>query len=355
LTRVLERAELTAALAARQGLIERRPMAPADAIRAFTPLQGQHAPAPFIALAARIDRFERSDLEAAIDAGAVVKTTVMRLTLHLAAAEDYPAYHQLARQARLRTWRKTYPHLDEERVAAELRAWFAEPRGNAEIRERIGAYEGVADDPWTPVIFARTLLPLVQLPPAGHWDDKRRPAFVADPRPEPSPADAAELVLRRYLAAFGPASRRDVAAWAGVAQRDFAAAFERIETVAYRDEHDTELLDLPGAPLPPASTPLPVRLLAHWDQTLLAYADRDRIIPPELRTLKLTLSGDSTVTVGGRVAASWSMTDDDGTVTVEVTPHTDIPRAARDEIRAEAERVARIAHPRARRVNLNTR
>jgi hypothetical protein len=345
LTRTLSRAELTAALAARQGLIERLRIGPAEAIRALTPLQGQHAPAPFLALAARLDGFSRGDLERAIDAGAVVKTTLMRLTLHLAAADDYPAYHQLARQARMRNWRKAYPHLDEERVAADLRAWFATPRGNAEIREHIRGYDGVPEDPWSPVIFARMLLPLVQLPPAGHWDDRRRAAFVADPRPEPSPADAAALVLRRYLAAFGPASRRDVAAWAGVAQRDFDRAWDRVETVSYRDEHGRELLDLPGAPLPPASTRLPVRLLAHWDQPLLAYADRERIIPPEVAPLKLTLSGSPTVTVDGRVAASWSLSYEDGTATVEITPHADIPREARAELRAEAERIARFAHP----------
>jgi hypothetical protein len=346
LTRVLSRAELTAALAARQGLIERRRGSVADAVRDLTPLQGQHAPAPFIALAARLDRFTQADLEAAIAARAVVKSTLMRSTLHLAAAEDYPAYHQLARQARMRTWRKAYGHLDEERVVAELGAWFAEPRGNAEIRARVGAYDGVEETPYAPTMFARTLLPLVQLPPAGHWADRGRgAAFVADPRPLPSPEDAAELVLRRYLGAFGPASRRDAASWAGVAQRDFAAAFERIETVSYRDEHGSELLDLPGGPLPGASTPLPPRLLAHWDQPLLAYADRDRIIPPELRPLQLTLSGDPIVTVDGRVAASWSYAHEGDTVAIDVRAHRDIPRSARAGVRAEAERVAHLVHP----------
>jgi hypothetical protein len=143
-------------------------------------------------------------------------------------------------------------------------------------------------------------------------------------------------VVARYLGAFGPASRRDIAAWAGVAQRDLAPGWERLDTVAYRSEDGRELLDLPGDPLPPASTRLPVRLLSRWDQPLLAYADRDRIIPPELLPLKLTLSGDPTVTVDGRVAASWSLSSD----TIEITPHTDIPRAAWAGIRAEAERLA---------------
>jgi Winged helix DNA-binding domain len=348
--RILTRPELTAALAERQLLTERRHIAPDEAIRILTPLQGQEPQAPYVALAARLAGFTRADLEAAIEERTVVKTTIMRLTLHLAAAEEYPAYAQLARQPRLRVWRKTYPHLDEERVTAELGAWLREPRTNGEIRERVREYDGVADDPFTPVWFARVLLPLVQLPPAGYWDDSRRARFVADPRPRPEPAAAATLVLSRYLAAFGPASRRDVAAWAGVAQRDFAEA--SVETVSYRDERGVELLDLPGRPLPPASTPLPVRLLSQFEQPLLAYADRDRIIPPEIQPLQLTLSGDQTVTVDGRVAASWQLERAGDAVQVAVTPHVDVRRSARAEIRDEARRTARFCEPEARGVDV---
>jgi hypothetical protein len=350
--RTLTRPELTAALAARQGLIERQRLSPAEAIRRLTPLQGQHPPAPYLALAARLDGFARADLEAALAARSVVKTTLMRLTLHLAAADEYPAYAQLARQARMRTWRKQYAHLNEEAVAAELGAWLGEPRTNEEIRERVWRYEGVTDELWTPIIFARTLLPLVQLPPAGHWSDRRTPSFVVDPRPRPDPADAATLVLSRYLAAFGPASRRDVAAWAGVAQRDFAEAWQRLDTVEYRDDQGAALFDLPGRPLPPASTPLPPRLLAHWDQPLLAHADRERIIPTEVQPLKLTLSGDPTVTVDGRVAASWAVERERDAVLLTVTPHMEIGRSARGEIRAEAERTARFCEPDARTVEV---
>ena len=350
--RTLTRQELTAALAARQMLLERRRLAPAEAIRLLTPLQGQHPPAPYIALAARLDGFDRVDLEAAIRSRRVVKSTLMRLTLHVAAAAEYPAYAQLARQAGMRKWRDTYAHLDEARVAAELGAWLAQPRTNGEIRARILRYEGVADDPWTPVIFARTLLPLVQLPPAGFWDDKRRPGFVLDPRPRPDPVAAAMLVLSRYLAAFGPAGRRDAAAWAGVAQRDLAEAWTRLPVLTYRDERGAELLDLPGLPLPPASTALPVRLLANWDQPLLAHAERERILPPELLPLKLTLSGDPTVTVDGRVAASWQLRREGDAVQLTVTPLVELRRSARAEIRAEAERTARFCEPGARSIDV---
>ena len=152
-------------------------------------------------------------------------------------------------------------------------------------------------------------------------------------------------MLERYLGAFGPATKRDVAAWAGGAQRDFAAAWERLETVSFRDENGVELLDLPDQPLPPASTKLPVRLLARWDQVLLAYADRERIIPAELGPLRLTLSGDQTVTVDGRVAASWKLERATRRVKVAIQPHVAIRKSAHASIRAEAKRTARFVEP----------
>jgi Winged helix DNA-binding domain len=333
-------------------LIERQRVGPVEAIRRLTPLQGQDSPAPYVALAARLHEFAPPQLETALESGDVVKTTIMRVTLHLAAGADYPAYAQLSRQTRMRTWRKTYAHLDEERVVADLARWLGEPRSNEEIREQILRHEGVPDDNYRPLVFARTLVPLVQVPPAGYWRDRKRPRFVIDPRPLPDPIDAAALVLERYLAAFGPATKRDAAAWAGVAQRDFADAFERVPTVSYRDETGAELIDLPNQPLPPAAAKLPPRFLARWDQPLLAFENRDRIIPPQLQPLKLTHSGDQTVTVDGRVAASWALERFARWVRVAIEPHVDIPKRAHAQIREEAKRAALFAQPEAERVEV---
>jgi hypothetical protein len=334
-------------------LLERQRIPPAEAIRRLTPLQGQDSPAPYVALAARLDGFAPEQLEAALSEREVVKTTIMRMTLHLVAGEDYPAYHQVARQTRLRKWRKDYAHLDEEKVVADLGAWLREPRSNADIRERVNRYDGVpTDHEWYAIMFARNLLPLVQLPPAGFWRDRRRAQFVIDPRPLPDPDDAAALVLERYLGAFGPASKRDVAAWAGGAQRDYAAAWERLETVSLRDENGVELLDLPGQPLPPASTKLPVRFLSRWDQVLLAYADRERIIPAELGPLRLTLSGDQTVTVDGRVAASWKLERATRRARVVIEPHREIRKSAHPQIRSEGKRIARFVEPEAESIEV---
>jgi hypothetical protein len=346
--RTLTRKELTAALAARQGLLQPLPLAPAAAIARLTPLQGQDNRAPYVALAARLQGFEKAALDAAFHAGEVVKTTIMRNTLHIAASAEYPAYAAFLRLGRTRAMWKAYAHLDEQQVIADLSEFLSQPRSNDEIRTRVRSYGGVPEDEWTPIFFARNLVPVIHVAPAGMlWDNRKRPRFVVDPRPPADPIGAAVRAIRRYLGAFGPASRRDVSAWAGVPQRDFADAWDRVQTTSYRDEQGRELLDLPVQPLPPASTKLPPRFLARWDQALLAYAERDRIIPPELRPLRLTLAGDQTVTVDGRVAASWLLRVANDRAQIEIEPHTDIPRSKHAAIRAEGKRMIAILAPEA--------
>ena len=159
----------------------------------------------------------------------------------------------------MRSLRNAAPGPRRGARAADLGAYLHEPRTNMEIRERIATHAGAPPDPNMPLLYARTLLPLTFLPPAGHWRDTTRKArFVLDPRPLPDPEDAGALVLTRYLEAFGPAAKRDVAAWAGVAQREFP--WERVQTVSYRDEKGRELLDLPAPAAPARRDPAPAAL-----------------------------------------------------------------------------------------------
>ena len=113
----------------------------------------------------------------------------MRMTLHVAAADEFPAYAQLARHARMRTLRKRFPELDEERVAVDLATYLATPRTNLEIRERMSTYDGAPPDPNMPLLYARTLLPLTFFcrPPGTGAIRRRNVRFVLDPRPLPDP------------------------------------------------------------------------------------------------------------------------------------------------------------------------
>src|SRR5204862_1893559 len=119
---------------------------------------------------------------------------------------------------------------------------------------------------------------LLHTPDSALW--RGRPRAVFHPYPEPEPLDvraARAGLVRRYLAAFGPSTRADIADWSGLRVADFAEALDALEPLRrFRDENGRELLDLPRAPLPPADTPAPVRSLPKWDNTALAPADRRR-------------------------------------------------------------------------------
>ena len=115
-------------------------------------------------------------------------------------------------------------------------------------------------------------------------------------------------------------------------------ALERLEPLRrFRDEGGRELLDVPRAPIPDADTIAPVRFLPKWDNVLLAFADRTRILPEAYRKTVIKTNGDvaQTFLVDGVVAGIWRVQG--GRVVLE--PFEPLPRAALRELQDEAARL----------------
>jgi hypothetical protein len=170
------------------------------------------------------------------------------------------------------------------------------------------------------------------------WHARRDGRFVAIEEPEAHvPVEARAEILRRYLAAFGPASRRDIVAWSMMHVPEIQRALDRLELRRFRDEHNRELLDVPRAPLPDAETHAPVRFLPKWDNVLLAFADRTRVLPEQYRKTVIRMNGDvaQTFLVDGFVAGTWRV--EDGRVVPE--PFAPLSRAVRREVEDEAGRL----------------
>jgi Winged helix DNA-binding domain len=337
--RVLTRRELNRATLARQLLLERKRIGVLPAIERLAGLQGQWPPSPYIGLWSRLAGFKRETLERAVLQGDVVKPTVMRGTLHLITARDYPMFwwalrdmptwyddthlaHALKSVSRMRTLAESGQLVHKEAVALLV------SDGHEELEARR--------------IFhaLRRRAHLLHTRDSALWRGRPSAIFHAHPEPEPMEILAARSELvRRYLGAFGPSTRADIADWSGLRVTDFAGALEALEPLRrFRDENGRELLDLPRAPLPPADTPAPVRFLPKWDNTLLAHADRRRVLPDELRKTVIAKNGDVTQTflVDGVVAGSWSY-DKKGKVSIE--PFAPLPRTARRDVDDEAARL----------------
>ena len=179
-------------------------------------------------------------------------------------------------------------------------------------------------------------------PATGRWRQPASTTYVAVEREEHDPLRARIELVRRYLAAFGPATRADASTWSGLRSRDLGGALDALEPLRrFRDPEGRELLDLPRAPLPPAETRVPVRFLPKWDSVLLAHADRRRVVTDEHRRTIVGVNGDvaQTFLVDGLVAGTWTL--ERGRVLVH--PFAPLPRAARRELEDEARRLEAFA------------
>ncbi|MCD9873249.1 winged helix DNA-binding domain-containing protein [Streptomyces guryensis] len=155
-------------------------------------------------------------------------------------------------------------------------------------------------------------------------------------------APSSDATVLRYLAAFGPASVKDMQTWAGLTRlRD---AFERLrpQLVTFRDENGVELFDLPEAPRPDADTPAPPRFLPEFDNLLLSHADRTRVVPPEHRGRSwVGNQAHCTVLVDGFLAGVWKLAE--GALVIE--PFGRLTKARRADVVDEGMRMLDTMHP----------
>lgn len=338
-TRVLNRA-----LLARQLLLERSDLPVGRALERVGGLQTQYAPSAYIGLWSRLRGFRREALTRALEQRVAVQGTLMRATIHMVSARDFPLLAVAIRKGRrdwwLRVQAKQLKKVDLETAVSRVRKHLSKgPLRQSELVELLKA-EGF---PPIAVASAGMWLDLVRVPPSGTWEQRRADLYgLAEgwlDKSNPTEAEGLDHLIRRYLGGFGPASLADISSWAGLPIAALRPAIERMELNHFRDEEGGVLFDLPRAPLPSPNTPAPVRFLPQWDATLLSHTRRTGILPEPYRALVFntkTPQSVSTFLVDGSVAGKWRY--EGGRVRLD--PFERIPAPARRELEEEAKRLA---------------
>jgi hypothetical protein len=332
----LTQRELNRATLARQLLLDRARLPVPRAVERLCAMQAQSVRAPYVGLWTRLHGFRREHLTRAYERKNVVRATLFRVTIQLVSASDHASFAAVTH----RRWRDEFANwgLPAEELSRRLhrlaeRGPFTYAEANAVVPELPERYR------WR----VRCLTPLVHVPPAGTWGNARVRVTTADRwlgAQRAEPREAAALLVARYLAGYGPASRADLLRFTALRVKDVQAGFEELEPklVQLEAEDGRTLFDLRRAPRPVADTPAPVRFLPEWDHLLLGYDDRTRVLAPEYRAAVIKNNGDvrPTFLVDGVVAGLWAY--EGGRVKTE--PFTPLPRVARRELVEEAARLA---------------
>ena len=353
--KLLTTRQLNRALLARQLLLERSQLSLTKALEQIGGLQAQYAPSAYIGLWSRLDGFELADLTRALERRRAVQATLLRSTIHIVSARDYWPFAVGIRRSRIEWWERAHGkrlgRLDMKAAAESVRAALGD--GVKQRDEMIELCRAFHVQHAT-AVWNGLPLELVRVPPSGTWERRRADLYAsAESWLGPSSSDEAaglELLLRRYLAGFGPARLTEAANWAGVDVKTLRPATERLRLKRFADEDGKELLDLPRSPRPAADVRAPVRFLPTWDATLLVHARRTQILPEAYRPLVFdtkTPHSVPTFLVDGTVAGTWRIERSARAATVTVEPFAPLPRPAKREISEEAERLVRFVDPEA--------
>jgi Winged helix DNA-binding domain len=359
---VLSSQALNRALLSRQGLLPPPPhlagATPAErVIEMVEHLVGLQAQAPFppyYGLWSRLADFQPSDLATLITERKVVRLALMRGTIHLVSARDGLRLRPLVQPVMDRALKAVFgtrlADIDTRSLAAAGRALVEEePRTFSELGALLSP-QWPGHDPAALAQGVRALVPLVQVPPRAIWGaagQARHTSAESWLGGRLDDAASPDSLVERYLAAFGPASVRDVQAWSGLTRLQEVASRLRPRLRTFRDEQGTELLDLPEAPRPDPATPVPVRLTAEFDNLTLSHADRTRIISDRNRAKLFTRNGifPGIVLVNGFAAGMWRIARPRGAAVLTVEPFAPTRERDRGAITREALRLLDFAAP----------
>jgi hypothetical protein len=354
---LLERRALNRARLERQLLLRRVRRPALEVVEHLVGMQAQEPRDPYVGLWARVEGFDPGELGGLLVNRAVVRSPLMRTTIHLVSAHDCLTLARLVRPVLERNFWTGSPFgrkvkgVDLDAVLAAGRELLDErPRTNAQLRALM-AQRWPGYDPASLAYAVHNLVPVVQVPPRGVWGQKGLPTWASTERwlgHPVEPAPSIDQVVLRYLAAFGPASTMDVQAWSGLTRLREVTDRLRPQLATFRSEAGRELFDLSDAPRPDPDTPAPVRFLPQYDNVALSHADRSHLATGATGAAARWPTDGlhwAALLVDGFVAGAWRLAPDRRAATLTVRLFD--ARSAQDqaEVVEEGERLLAFLAP----------
>jgi hypothetical protein len=327
-----------------------------EAVRSVVALHSTDPASVFLSARARTRGFEPVQLEHALyEERALVRMLGMRRTLFVVPRDLVPVVDAAASRAVAAQERRRLEQLLAENGVDDADAWIdaasraaleaLRARGSASTTELAGDHPLLgqrlrlgAGTRWEAEVGAASRILLLLAAQGAIVRDRPRGSWVAShyrwvpsdrlgPLAEIDPARGRQELLRRWLAAFGPATEVDIRWWTGWTARDARAALAAVPHA---------VVDLEGGrghvladDLEPVPAPEPAAaLLPSLDATVMGWKERGWYLGPHVGAI-FDRNGNAGPTVlwAGRIVGGWVQRPD-GEVAYRVL----------EDVGAEAER-----------------
>ena len=351
------------------------PADPVTICRDICGVQAQVMSAAYLQLWARNHTISRAEIETALwKSRTLVKTSLMRQTIHLVPADEFLLYISALRNSRvagaLRIMAKfgISPEEAGALTALIMNALSSGPLSRAAITAAVRPRVSKRVRAWMEKVWSIVRIPVaeglicygpgegnqVKFIRVDHWLPK-----VRLPKLKPfSEIKAQSELFRKYLRAYGPATANDFAHWAGIPMKDSRQACEHLkdknedknknknkdEVVQVAAEGTTcmmlrdDLRSLSGPPPDRGS----VKLLPIFDPFLLAHAEKDHLV--ESRHYKRVYRNQGWISpvilLEGKIAGTWSYKFQGQKIIVDIVPFEKLLRPIHKQIEDEAASLA---------------
>lgn len=285
----------------------------------------------------------------------LVKTSLMRQTLHLVPADEFPLYiaaHKSARakavlsiMARCKITRDEADALSAL-ILEELKAGPA-PRAaiTAAVRPKVSKRLRV----WMDRVWSIVRLPIIEGlvcygPGEGNQATFIRTEHWLPAQPKVEEVQAQKELFRKYLRAYGPATLRDFAHWSLISMPEVKALRPLLDS-EIAEQNGLLLLREDMNALQAASPALnSVHLLPYFDIYLLAHRFKEHFLKPQFYKRVYRNQGwiSPVVLINGEIAGVWSYKPSRKTLGIEVELFARVGSRVRKQIKDRAAELAEL-------------
>jgi len=287
----------------------------------------------------------------------LVKTWLMRGTLHLVPAEDLPVLTAAMSSHLVRSpaaWLK-YTQLTEREFTDVIRAIGDALDGQALTREELIAKVGQGRSERIQIAlksgWGGLLKPVARKGMLCFGPSRGQSVTFVQPRQwlgrwrEMDSETALVEMGRRYFRGYGPATKNDFARWWGNWPGIGKAAWTGMAAELAPVSIEGERADILAADLDAITTAQPasgVHLLPGFDPYLMGHSSRDHLFDAQYRWRVSRIAGwiSPVVLVDGRVVATWSHQVSKNALVVSVSPFRKLAQPVMKDVRVRADEIA---------------